>query len=299
MQMRGTRAARLTALVSCAVVILSLGAAAQSRGSRNFLWKVTAGDKVLYLAGSVHALSADVYPLNPPYEQAFAAAGTLVEEIDLAEADSLATAPALIAKGMYRDGRRFDTVVSKETATLVAARLKQAGLPVEMFQMMKPWMVMLAISALEMQRAGLDVRYGLDKHFYDRAKTAGKEVVGLETAESQIDRLDIMPEALQEQLLRSSLSEIDTQRKYLKSIVSAWRRGDAATIENTLLTDFYQYPVAYRSLIVERNHNWIPQIEACFVKTQPCMVVVGAAHLVGPDGLIAILERRGYRLEQQ
>jgi hypothetical protein len=240
-----------------------------------------------------------VYPLNQAFDRAFAASGTLVEEIDLAEAESLAMAPAILAKGMYVDGRRFDNIVSKETAALVAARLKESGLPVEMFQVMKPWMVMLTIAALEAQKAGLDPKLGLDKHFYDRAKAAGKTIVGLETAESQIDRLDKMSDSLQEQLLLSSLSEAETARNSLKTIVAAWQRGDSKELEKTLLSDFTQYPAAYRSLIVERNHNWMPQIDACFIRPQPCMVVVGAAHLVGPDGLLTLLQRKGYRLEQQ
>jgi uncharacterized protein YbaP (TraB family) len=200
---------------------------------------------------------------------------------------------------MYVDGRRFDSVVSKETAALVATRLKEARLPLEMFQVMKPWMVMLTVAALEAQKAGLDPGLGLDKYFYDRAKAAGKTIVGLETAESQIDRLDAMSEALQEQLLRSSLSEAETTRNSLKAIVSAWRRGDDAALEKTLLSDFTQYPAAYQSLIVERNQNWIPQIDACLARTRPCLVVVGAAHLVGPDGLLTLLQRKGYRIEQQ
>ena len=123
-----------------------------------------------------------LYPLSPAFEQAFSASGTLVEEIDLGDAEMLAAAPAILAKGMYLDGRRFDSVVSKETATLVNARLKDSGLPVEMFQAMKPWMVMLTVAALDAQKAGLDPALGLDKHFYDRAKAAGKGIIGLETA---------------------------------------------------------------------------------------------------------------------
>ena len=298
MRNAGTQIRRLAGIALCLAATAAV-AAAQTAPAKSFLWKVQSGSKVLYLAGSVHALSADVYPLNAAFERAFAASGTLVEEIDLAETESLAAAPAILAKGMYIDGRRFDTIVSKETVALVAARLKDSGLPVEMFQVMKPWMVMLTIAALEAQKAGLDPQLGLDKHFYDRAKAAGKTIIGLETAESQIDRLDKMSESLQEQLLLSSLSEADTARNSLKTIVSAWQRGDSKELEKTLLSDFTQYPAAYRSLIVERNQNWIPQIDACLMRAQPCMVVVGAAHLVGPDGLLTLLQHKGYRIEQQ
>jgi uncharacterized protein YbaP (TraB family) len=295
------RASWLIGISLCLAGATAAAAAAQtaSNPGKSFLWKVQSGSKVLYLAGSVHALSADVYPLSPAFERAFGASGTLVEEIDLAEAESVAIAPAILAKGMYIDGRRFDSIVSKETAALVAARLKDSGLPVEMFQVMKPWMVMLTIAALDAQKAGLDPNLGLDKHFYDRARAAGKTIVGLETAESQIDRLDKMSDTLQEQLLRSSLSEAETVRNDLKMIVAAWRRGDSAALEKTLLSDFTEYPAAYHSLIVERNQNWIPQIDGCLARPQPCLVVVGAAHLIGPDGLLTLLQRKGYRIEQQ
>jgi uncharacterized protein YbaP (TraB family) len=291
----------LRAALCLAAVAAAAAASAQTSAvsGKSFLWKVQSGPKLVYLAGSVHALSADVYPLSPAFERAFADSDTLVEEIDLGEAELVAAAPTILAKGMYLDGRRFEGSVSKETATLVAARLEEAGMPAELFQTMKPWMVMLTLAALEVQKAGLDPRFGLDKHFYDRARAAGKTVIALETTESQINRLDQMPEALQEQLLRSSLREAETARNNLTAIVTAWRRGDAATLEKTLLSDFSRYPAAYQSLIVERNHNWIPQIDACLARPQPCLVVVGAAHLVGADGLLTLLQRKGYRIEQQ
>ena len=290
----------LVALVCVAVTATATAPAAQTPAAsgKSFLWTVHRGENLLYLAGSVHALNEDVYPLSTAFESAFAAAGTLVEEIDLGTADAT-LAPILLSKGLYLDGRRFDTVVSPETATLVTARLEASGLPVQMFQTMKPWMVMLTLSALEAQRAGLDPNLGLDKHFFDRATAAGKTIVGLETAESQLDRLDAIPDAIQEQLLRSTLNELDTIQASLQTLITSWQRGDVAAIEELLLGSFDGYPAAYTSLIVERNRNWMPQIEACLARSRPCMVVVGAAHLVGPDGLLAELRGRGYRIEQQ
>src|SRR5919204_5760448 len=103
-------------------LLLASGAIAQTRG-RSFLWKVQSGGNVMYLAGSVHALTADAYPLNPAYQRAFDASGTLVEEIDLAEADPLSGGLGILAKGMYTDGRTFNSVVSKQTAALVEEKL--------------------------------------------------------------------------------------------------------------------------------------------------------------------------------
>jgi uncharacterized protein YbaP (TraB family) len=83
------------------------------------------------------------------------------------------------------------------------------------------------------------------------------------------------------------------------AMIGAWRKGDASMLEKIALSSFDGYRGAYASLIVERNNNWIPQIEACMERPQPCFVVVGAAHLIGPDGLLVLLKQKGYRIEQQ
>jgi hypothetical protein len=289
--------ARFSAAVAIAFVLAS-GAAAQT-GGRTFLWKVQSGGSVMYLAGSVHALTADAYPLNPAYQRAFDASSALVEEIDLAEADPLSGGLGLLAKGMYQDGRTFSSAVSRQTVTLVEEKLKNTPLALDLIQPMKPWMVMLMIEALGSQDAGLDPELGLDKHFYNLATDGRKQVIGLETAESQIDRFDKMPEAMQEQMLRSELAEMDTEKSSLRSILTAWQTGDAPAIEKMLLASFTSNPAAYTSLITERNRNWMPQLETCLRRSSPCFVIVGAAHLVGPQGLLAMLQQKGYRVEQQ
>jgi uncharacterized protein YbaP (TraB family) len=291
---------RLAVLLVVATWLSPHSASAQAPATKHFLWKVQSGSGgVLYLAGSIHALGADVYPLDPVYQRAFDASDTLVEEIDLAEAEDLTALPALMAKGMYTDGRTFDSVVSKDTAARVAARLGSMPGLAQLLGPMKPWVVTLILTALQVQQAGLDPSLGLDKHFFDMATMAGKTVVGLETAASQIDLFDRMSDAAQEQMLRSTLDDLNAGDAELRDTISAWKRGDAKALETILLGGFRDLPGAYDTLIVQRNRNWIPRIETCLMASKPCMVVVGAAHLVGPDGLLTLLARKGYRIEQQ
>ena len=294
------RTARLLIVALCTSTLGYASSAAQTTAAgKHFLWTVRSDANVLYLAGSVHALGADAYPLPAVFEKAFEASDTLVEELDLADAASLSAMPMLLAKGLYRDGRTFESAVSKETATMVAQYFKQTGLPMQMIRPMKPWMVMLMLTAFEVQKAGLDASRGLDKYFYDKAVAAKKPVIGLETAEFQIDRFDNLPDVVQEQMLRSTLTELDTRSNELKSMIVAWQRGDTATLENSVRSSFAAYPAAYTSLIAERNRNWIPQLQMCLSSPTPCFVVVGAAHMVGPDGLLALLQQRGYKVDQQ
>lgn len=293
------RAARLLVVALCTSTLVSASPAAQTAAGRHFLWTVRSDMSVLYLAGSVHALSADAYPLPAAFEKAFEASGTLVEELDLADATSLSAMPMLLAKGVYSDGRTLEGAVSKETAAMAAQHFRQTGLPLAMLSRMKPWMIMLMLTALQLQTAGLDASLGVDKYFYDKAVAAKKPVIGLETAEFQIDRFDKMPDAVQEQMLRSTLTELDGQGNQLKAMIVAWQRGDTATFEKTVRSSFAGYPAAYESLIAERNRNWIPQLQTCLSRPRPCFVVVGAAHMVGPDGLPVLLQQKGYRVEQQ
>ena len=167
------RTARLLVVALCTSTLVSASPAAQTTGAgKHFLWTVRSDANVLYLAGSVHALSADAYPLPAVFEKAFEASGTLVEELDLADATSVSAMPMLLAKGVYSDGRTLEGAVSKETAAMAAQHFKQTGLPLEMLSRMKPWMVMLMLTALQLQKAGLDASLGVDKYFYDKAVAA-------------------------------------------------------------------------------------------------------------------------------
>ena len=108
-----------------------------------------------------------------------------------------------------------------------------------------------------------------------------------------------MPAELQDRLLAETLKDLDTERTNLTTLVDAWRAGDAAAVERIVLKDLAQEPQLYQRLLVERNKNWLPKLEALFSRPGHAFVVVGAAHLVGPDGLIAMLKAKGYTVEQQ
>jgi hypothetical protein len=82
------------------------------------------------------------------------------------------------------------------------------------------------------------------------------------------------------------------------TLVQAWKAGDVRIVEEIVLKDVKQEPLLYQRLLVERNRNWMPTIEALFMRPRPSFVVVGAAHLVGPDGLVTQLRAKGYRVEQ-
>ena len=102
----------------------------------------------------------------------------------------------------------------------------------------------------------------------------------------------------QDRLLAQTLKELDTQKASVTKLADAWKSGDAPAIEAIVLADLRSEPRMYQRLLVERNRNWLPAIEALFARPGRAFVVVGAAHLVGPDGLLAMLRAKAYRVEQ-
>lgn len=267
--------------------------------SRTLSWKATSSSgSVVYLVGSVHLLNKDYYPLSPAIEQAFAETDLLVEELHLGELRAPESQLALLRAGQLGNGQTLDAVISPRTFDLVRARVAALGLPLEPLKRFKPWSIALMLMGLEWQKAGFDADFGLDTHFYDRAVTAGKAIQGLETVAYQIARFDELSMADQDRLLTVTLKELDVEKMAVRTIADAWRAGDITAIERIVLSELKADALMYERLLVERNAAWLPKIVELFARAKPSFVVVGAAHLVGPDGLIAQLSARGYRLQQ-
>jgi uncharacterized protein YbaP (TraB family) len=282
-----------------AVVFVLLWAVQVSTAPKNFIWKATNRQGgTVYLAGSVHLLTKEFYPLDPVFEKALESSDLLIEELELGEMLSPASQTLMLTRGMLPATQSLEKVLSPQTFSAVSSRMTTLGLPVEALKRLKPWSLALMLQSLEWQKAGFDANLGLDKHLYDLAKRAGKATEGLETMEYQIARLDEMSMELQDRLLAETLKEIETARDGFLKITNAWSVGDVPTVERFVLQDLKAEPQLYERLLLERNRNWLPRIEALFSRSRPALVVVGAAHLVGPDGLLRMLRAKGYTLEQ-
>ena len=280
------------------VLILVAAQVAPAAQGRNFAWRVTGQQGAIYLVGSVHLLSKDFYPLNAALEAAYTDADHLVEEVDIGEMLGTGSQLSMLTRGMQPSSQPLDKVLSPSTMALLAKKANDLGMPLEALKQFKPWMIALTIEAMEWQKAGFDPELGLDKHFYEQARRDGKSVQGLETVEYQIARFDEMPMTLQDHLLAETLKSIDTEQASMSRLIQSWRTGDAPAVERIVLKDLQQEPQLYRRLLVERNNNWMPKLDALFARKGRALVVVGAAHLVGPDGLLTMFRAKGYKVEQ-
>jgi uncharacterized protein YbaP (TraB family) len=289
---------RRFACVAAAIVLLLQMAAVHAQPARNFIWKVTGPAGAAYLVGSVHLLTEDYYPLSPALDAAFKDSDLLVEEADLGEMEAPASQFKLLTRGLLPGDQSLDKVVSAATYALVTKRVSDLGMPIEPLKRFKPWMLAITLEEFEWQKAGFDASLGLDRHFYDRAKVDGKSVQGLETVDYQLSLFDTMTTDEQDRMLAESLKDLDKEQASVLTLTNAWRAGDAAAVERIVLDDLKGDPIMYDRLLVNRNRNWLPRLDALLTRNGRAFVVVGAAHLVGPDGLLAMFKAKGYKVEQ-
>ena len=280
-------------------VALFLTSTLLAQTGKSFLWKVEGQGGSAYLLGSLHVLTPEWYPLNATINQAFAESKVLVEEVDIDETSDPAQMMAALMKAMLTGGETLDQVVSKETYAEVTRRAEKAGLPMMALNRMKPWLVAITLMAPTLQSAGFKPELGVDRHFYDRAIAMGMKRQALETLQYQLDRFDELPAKLQEELLKTTMEDLDTEVSSVKEMAQAWAFGNVAAIEKMTLKALQESPELYKRLLIERNNNWVPQVEQCLKQKAGCFIVVGAAHLVGPDGLPTLLTKKGYKVTQQ
>jgi uncharacterized protein YbaP (TraB family) len=293
-----TRRLAVAVLAAAAFAASALVAAPAGAAGKSFIWKASKGSAAIYLVGSVHVLSQDYYPLNAVLEDAFKDSNLLVEEVDFGEMMNPISQMTLLQRGMLPPGQTLDNVATPQTLELVSKTAADLGPGIEPLKKFKPWMLAIALQGLELQKAGFNPELGLDKHFYDAAVAGAKAVQGLETVDYQISRFDEMTSEQQDHLLAETLKELDREEASVSKLADAWKNGDTATIEQVMLKDLKDDPAMYQRLLVDRNRNWLPKIEALFSRQGHAFVVVGAAHLVGPDGLLQMLRKKGYTVQQ-
>ena len=286
------------ALLIVAAMIPALAAAQNSDPSgKTFMWKVEKGGTTLYLLGSIHALKNEAYPLPPAIESAFKEVGVVVFEIDL---DDMTTAAIkMMSAGALEKGNTLEAVVGPEVWSDFENHVGELGFNPALYQGMKPWMAALTLAAFELTKHGYFATAGLDTYFSQRAEESGKKRLALETAEFQVSLFaDLSPEQSLT-FLRYTLEDLDTMIPELDQMYLDWRAGRVEQIEKALLEGFEEFPEVFEKMMVERNHAWMPQIEKLLNGDQDAMVIVGSAHLVGHEGVVNLLQEKGYTVEQQ
>ena len=288
---------RVKLSLSCFVAFL-LFSSAQAFAQAS-VWRVSHGENVLYLGGTVHVMRNSDYPLPAEFDEAFHQASMLVFETDVAAGQDPALAQTIMQRTTYPAGKQLKDDLQPETYRLLEAFCAKRGYPVVMFQQTRPPMVVLTLAMLELQRLGI-AGEGVDAHFYNRAKDANKSIAHLETIEEQLAFIMNLGKGREDDFIRYSLNDLQQLGSVMQEMMSAWRSGDIEKMAAISIEEMQRdFPKVYQQLLVERNLNWMPRIESMLETPDVEFVLVGTLHLAGEDGLLHLLREKGYEIRQQ
>ncbi|REG26591.1 hypothetical protein ATI61_111140 [Archangium gephyra] len=269
---------------------------------RAFLWEVTrpgAPDKRLYLTGSVHLGRPGQFVFPPSLTAAFARSQALVVELDPDKADPGKTQQLILSLGTFPPPDALSAHLTEETKALLPEAIQQAGLPAAAVERMRPWLLSLTLSILEMQKAGYSEAGGIDRMLLSKARGT-QRIVELETVEEQMRMLAGLPESVQELMLREQLQQSSQTAVNMASIATAWEGGNPDALAQVLFVraDDPTMRPFYEALFFTRNRRMADQLAAMLDQPETHFAVVGAGHLVGEEGILALLTRKGFQVRQ-
>jgi uncharacterized protein len=280
----------------CATLCASLAHADEALHS---LWELHGKHNTVYVLGSIHTLRASDYPLAPAIMDAYRDSKALVMEIDLNEMESPDVQAEMLQSAALPEGKSLEQIVGPARYARAQTLVRDVGLDLSMFGGYAPWFVAEAVSQLQLAQLGFDPQSGVEMFFMGRARGDGKDVSGLETAHEQLTIFESMPMDSQAEYMMSSLEQAHDLPKQVNDMVQAWRRGDTAWFQTEIKSDLGKDPALYQSMVVARNRKWIAKIEAMLDDDKNYLIIVGTAHLVGPDSVIDLLKKDGIRAAQR
>ena len=278
-------------------LLLLLGAVARADHPVS-MWRVEGGDNEVFLLGSVHLLRSGDHPIPSVIYSAYEEAETLIMEMDMDDVDVIEAQALITELGLIRDGNTLRDLMGPGGWAQAEALAARADLPLAMLAGSKPWLAAITVEQLMLTRIGFDPAYGIESHMADRAAADEKEILGLESMRQQLEFLDNMSLESQRALLLQSLEESADLGTIMDELVAAWRHGDVEFLEQNMLAQIRRHPELFETIVVERNRDWVARIEELLGERDDYLMIVGALHLIGDEGVPALLTGRGHDVTQ-
>lgn len=255
-------------------------------------------DSEIYIFGTIHLRRPGSDWGGQAAQAALARADTIWTEIDMAPENDEELAMAMMNAGMAPADRPLSTWLTPEQNARFRAAAARMNVSPQMFEPMRPWFAGLMLSVLPMIQAGYDPGAGVDQAVAGAAPQRARRRA-FETAEQQLGFFAQLGPEAEVAFMMDAIDSIEDGVEELNEMDGAWERGDLALLERMVVTETReQSPELYDIILVRRNHAWVATLMQEMEGSGVQFVAVGAAHLLGDDGLVALLRARGVRVER-
>ena len=263
----------------------------------NPVWQISKDDKSLFLAGAVHVLRTIDLPLPKAFNQAYQKSQVLVFEADIGKLDKPNIVTKYFDKFFYSNHMSLKDKISENTYYKLKNNLAVYGINLDDLNKLKPGMLAATVTVQILQQLGVSEK-GVDFIFWQRAVEDNKKTLHLESLEQHLSVIANMGLDNTEQFMLIFLKELRKNNlKEYQELVNAWRNADMKKLNDLIIVPTKEQGL-YESLVLKRNKDWLKQIVAMLETHETEMVIVGMGHLIGKDGLLEMLQARGFNIKQ-
>ncbi|MFA7340583.1 MAG: TraB/GumN family protein [Candidatus Obscuribacterales bacterium] len=270
-----------------------------------FLWKCKKGNQTIYLVGTIHVARPGFYPLPLEMQKALAESKILFVEADALQISPEKITETLKRVGIYPPGASLSEHLSDTTKDALNQYLEWSGESLSMYQPYKPWVVSQILTSAALRRAGYKSELGIDRHLLASAHDSGKKIIPLESVDSQLNLMAGFNQETQDKQLLGSILALREAKTQLEKIENSWKNGDADALAACCIdvTSKDQdkdkdLEAARVAILDKRNQSMLTDVKKNLPESSIAMVAVGAAHLVGDQGLLAKLKGENFSIEQ-
>jgi len=269
---------------------------ATSLFAESFVWKIQKGDSSIYLGGTIHLLRSSDYPLPQEFEKAYKLSDTLVFETNIGTLATAEFQQSMLTQMFYLDGSKLQDHLSEKASKALRTYAQKNNFNLDLIQHMKATMVAITLSQQELTKLGA-TQNGVDSYFYQRSVQDQKQTEYFETIEEQFNIIFSLDQENESGFLLYTLESLDEMKRVYTSFIKLWKKGKERQLTKLFIDDLKnQTPKLYSNLLVKRNQAWFPRIQNYFQTKEIEFVLVGAAHLLGEDGLLQMLRDNGYKV---
>jgi uncharacterized protein YbaP (TraB family) len=263
------------------------------------LWKISGNalKKPSYLLGTIHLIPKDKFKLSDATFDALAEAQRVTFEIDMKEMTNIAAQFSLLTKAFMNGGKTLKDLLSPEDYAFVKQKLDTKGLPASMLERMKPMFLSTLFTSDE--DSGINNTASMtsvEMELYRQVKRRKLESAGLETAAYQMGIFDSIPYEAQAKMLVETLRNTEGADDDFGKMIELYQQKDISAMEAMMADEAYGMNEYQDILLRNRNRNWIP-VMGRMMREKSTLFAVGAGHLGGAAGVIALLRQEGYRVE--
>ena len=253
------------------------------------------GGDIVFL-GSIHMLPPELKWRTPVIEAAYKRAEIVVFEAPL-DAGMGESATIMDRLGRMKGGETLKNILTAPQWSKLEDAAWTVSFPAKNLEPFEPWMAAVTLEVMNYINKGFSPWSGVDMVLEGEAEKAGKKLAYLETVEEQLSYLANVPRKIGVKMLMATIDGIETKPDLVFDLLAAWAKGDPQVLWTVASDSMNEIPEIEAALLTKRNKNWIPKLEAMAKTGKPHLVVVGAAHLAGPDSVIALLRAKGWKIE--